>query len=265
MHRRLLGYGVTEATARILHKMLRGTILLAIFSVTAIPSRAQLGDLPTAAPISLPCGGVKPQQTVGIPIWLRWLSLDRASQDPVESALAALRANKALFCAWEEDDFRFTGRMEKEDQFGLTTVRVGQTYRGLEVVQQELIVHMTRDSVVMINGRFIAGISVPTEPCLLEKQAEQIAVNHIVTLGGINPTTKGAGSLVVFVNEQDKAYLAYPVTVDYRMKRGNLWENGPHSDKVFVDAITGEVVGRHPQIRTGIVGNQGVNETAALS
>jgi Zn-dependent metalloprotease len=165
------------------------------------------------------------------PTWLRGQIGPRTSEDPVESAISILKTIGDVFCVSPDDGFLFSGRMEKEDKLGQTAVRVIQTYRGLDVVGPELIVHMTRDSVILINGNFVPGISLPTEPVLSAQEASKAALNDIAASGGINGTVKEVRQPLVFVDD-GKAHLAY------------LKDKSAGGDDVFVEAITGHVLGK---------------------
>jgi hypothetical protein len=184
-----------------------------------------------------------------LPAWIRGQIGSRTSEDPVESAIAALKGIADVFCASVDDDFVFNGRLDKEDRLGQTHVRINQAYRGLDVIGPELIVHMTRQSVIIINGHFKPGINVPTEAVLSSQEASRVALGHVATLGGINGTIQAVRALVVFVDGKDNAYLAYPVRVGYTYKSGNRYEDGPCVDDFFVDAIAGTVVGVRPLIK----------------
>jgi Zn-dependent metalloprotease len=205
------------------------------------------------------CDQAKQQQTIsalganvkieldstGVPAWIRGEIGPRISTDPVQSAIAALKRIADIFCATSSDDFVFSGRIEKEDKLGQTHVRIDQTYRGLPVLNRELIVHMTRDSVIIINGQFASGINVPIVPTVDSQQASQAALQHIQEIGGVGATVREVRSPVVFIDDSDKAHLVYPVQVIYRQKAAY------RRDDVFVDAIRGSVVGLNPKIMSG--------------
>jgi hypothetical protein len=91
----------------------------------------------------------------------------------------------------------------------------------------------------------VPGINVPTEPSVTKQEAPRVTLEHIAAIGGTAAIVKEIRTPVVFVDGDDKAYLAYPVLTVYTYK-GN-----PHSDDVFIDAIAGVVVGSHPLVMTG--------------
>jgi hypothetical protein len=73
-------------------------------------------------------------------------------------------------------------------------------------------------------------------------------LQHVAKLGGINGVVKEVRTPVVFVDDHDKAYLAYPIRVDYVIDSKNRYLGGRHLDDVFVNARGGTVVGVHPLI-----------------
>jgi Zn-dependent metalloprotease len=77
-----------------------------------------------------------------VPSWIVGPLGARISADPVQSAIAAIKARSDVFCASVDDTFVFRGRMEN-DKHGQTHVRITQRYHGLDVFGLELIVHMT--------------------------------------------------------------------------------------------------------------------------
>jgi Zn-dependent metalloprotease len=177
-----------------------------------------------------------------IPSWITGEIASRANEDPVESAISTLRAISGVFCASADDDFAFTGRMEKRDQLGQTHVRIKQTYKGLDAVGTELIVHMTDQTVIIIQGGFKSGIDISTEPVLTPQQASLLALKHVKEIGGSRAEPKDISALVVFVNDRYDAYLAYPVKISYWRDTGGFYEKGPHFDEFFVDARTGSIL-----------------------
>jgi Zn-dependent metalloprotease len=184
-----------------------------------------------------------------VPAWIRGQIGERTSEDPVESALAVLKANADVFCALADDGFVFSGQVAKEDKLGQTAVRINQTYRGLDVFPRQLIVNMTRHSVIIINGQFKPEINVPTKAVVNGQEASRSALEYVAAIGGTDATVTKIGALMVFVGDDDTASLTYPVTVGYRSKPGGAYGNLPQSDDFFVDAIAGAVVGDNPRFK----------------
>lgn len=171
----------------------------------------------------------------------------RSSGDPKESALVALKAIADVYCVSHADGFVVDGNVEP-DELGRSDVHVNQTYRGIEVVGPSLTVHLTHDAVTLIRGWFRPGISMSTDPALTSDQALQIALQHVAKQRGVNGIVKGTRAPVVFIDEHDAAYLAYPVRVEYWVNSKNRYLGGRGLDDVFVNAISGGVVGVRPLI-----------------
>ena len=185
----------------------------------------------------------------GIPSWIRGQVGPRDDEDPVQAAITTLESIQDVFCASNADGFAFTGRMEKEDKLGETHIRVRQTYRGIDVEGPELIVHMSRREVTAINGHFLPGINVPSRPVISYQEASLIALKHVADIRGPGGAVQKEGTLVVFVDQGDRAYLAYPIRTRYKIIEGNPYHVGWHLDDIFVDAIAGVVVGSDPKIQ----------------
>ena len=184
----------------------------------------------------------------GLPSWIKGQIAPRNGEVPVQSALTTLEMIRDAFCAATNDGFAFTGHLEKEDRLGQTHVRIKQTYRGLDVLGPELTVHMTQDSVTIINGHFLPGIDLPTNPVLTSQEVSRIALEHVTAMGGVEESVRAIHPLVVFACEMDQGHLAYPVETAYKLVKGNRYQVGGHLDDFFVDAITGVVVGKHAHI-----------------
>jgi Zn-dependent metalloprotease len=173
----------------------------------------------------------------------------RSSGDPRESAVAALRALGDAYCVSDTDGFIASRSMLEPDELGQTDVPVHQTYRGIEVIGPGLRVHLTHDSVMSIRGWFRPGITITIDPVLTVREASHIALQHVAKRGGMNAAVQDARTPVVFVNDRNQPDLAYLVRVDYAVDSDNRYRGGRHVDDVFVNAITGAVVGVYPRIR----------------
>jgi Zn-dependent metalloprotease len=166
----------------------------------------------------------------------------RTSIDPVESAIALMKSRRDIFCASTNDDFAYAGRMQKDAKRGEVHVRVKQKYHQFDVVGPELIVHMTDSNVVGIDGKFVPDIDLPTEPVYTSQDASRVVLEYIAASGGDSTNIIAIKPLVVFVDNSDVPYLAYPVQVSFRD------QGKPNKEEIFVDALKGTVVGIHPQV-----------------
>jgi vibriolysin len=177
----------------------------------------------------------------GVPAFLEGKLSARDSADPVNAATRALQKHRAAFRAGMNDDFVFSGRKEK-DILGQDHVRMQQTFQGLRVVGGELIVHMTDDSVIGINGHFVPDISVPTQPTLAREVLQQVALQRVADAAGLNARIESVGTPVVFLDDDDNASLAVPIQISY------IGKQGVQIDDLYVDANAGFVVGVRPRV-----------------
>lgn len=137
--------------------------------------------------------------------------------------------------------FRATGREElalvgvQEDELGKVHVRFQQTLNGLPVAGAELVVHAYAKTgkVYAVNGTFVPDENLPRKPVLNGVEALQQAA---VEAGIISGVALDAPRLTYVVRENGKAYLAWTTRVSFED------EKGEHLDRIYADAITGELV-----------------------
>lgn len=137
--------------------------------------------------------------------------------------------------------FRATGREEltllgtQEDELGTVHVRFQQTLNGLPVAGAELILHADARTgkVYAINGNFVPDENLPRTPVLNGAEALQQAAVEAGIVSGVAVDTP---RLTYVVRENGKAYLAWTTRVAFED------EKGEHLDRLYADAITGELV-----------------------
>ncbi|MGQ9751442.1 MAG: M4 family metallopeptidase [Thermoanaerobaculaceae bacterium] len=137
--------------------------------------------------------------------------------------------------------FRATGREElalkgtQEDELGKVHVRFQQTLNGLPVAGAELTLHVDARTgkVYAINGTFAPDENLPRTPVLSGVEALQQAA---VEAGIVSGAALDAPQLTYVVRENGKAYLAWTTRVAFQD------EKGEHLDRIYADAITGELV-----------------------
>jgi Zn-dependent metalloprotease len=140
--------------------------------------------------------------------------------------------------------FRMTAGSELEpvrsrsDELGQSHVRFQQYLNGLPVVGGQLTVHADGLSgrVHAVTGRFIAGEALASEPAL-EGEAALAATLAALASDAVSVDVPD----LVYVVTEEGARLAWSAEVRY------TGVDGPERDRVFVDALTGELVTRHPQ------------------
>lgn len=153
-----------------------------------------------------------------------------AMQPVLAPALAALRLQPA--------DLRL--RKMSVDTHGNQHLRYGQTHQGLDVIGGDLIAHVDgKGKLFAVNGT--ARGDIPSG--LAQRDIGDSLVHPIVVadarFGGMSTT---APRKVYFMTPDGTVHLAYETVVT-----GTRGEN-PVRDKVYVDAVTGVILGVHPQI-----------------
>jgi Zn-dependent metalloprotease len=167
----------------------------------------------------------------------------RQDTDPVIAAQAALVAQGAIFGRGPDDDFENTD-YEQPDELGTDHIRMTQTYKGVHVLGGELIVHMTPDRVTGINGRFVQNLQISTTPVLSVDEAESSAVADVELRGGQEiQIYEASDEPTLFVFAEGNA-----PSLARRVRVGFQGEEGEELEDIFVDAISGLTLGRHPQI-----------------
>lgn len=159
----------------------------------------------------------------------------RAYRMPEAAAQAALEDHGAAFRRGSEDSFLY--RTETSDELGQTHVRMTQTFRGIPVVGGELIVHMTDDDVIGINGRFVPDLDVDTRVSISDSTAAARALGYIESQGGVDLQVTEIRPNVIHSGR-----MAIPVHVGYSHV------NGDEIDEIYIDAKTGAILGKEPLV-----------------
>jgi vibriolysin len=137
--------------------------------------------------------------------------------------------------------FRATGREElaldrvQEDELGKVHLRFRQTLRGLPVMGAEVAVHVDKGTglVYAINGTFVPDENLPRTAAIGAEEALQQAAREAGIVTGV---ALDKPQLVYVVRENGKAYLAWTTRVAFAD------EKGEHLDRLYADAVTGELV-----------------------
>jgi len=214
---------------------MRIVILIMVLLVQAIPAFA-------AAPQNYSSGITKLQAETGADV-LQDLETGRPYcvsgrlSDPVvegqefEAALRFLAANKTAYLMSDPAQEVRAERIET-DQIGMRHVRMVQQYKGLPVYGGNLIAHFSKDNALTtINGTYIDGIKVNTDPQLSSDQAVEVALRDFESSFGTGEPSRP--ELIVFPWE-GKTHLAWHLEL-YSGSPVGRWE-------YFVDGQTGEVI-----------------------
>jgi vibriolysin len=171
----------------------------------------------------------------GVPSMVMGRIGGRAYQNPEAAAQVVLEEQGAAFRRGADDSFLY--RVEHNDDLGQTHVRMAQTYRGLPVIGGELIVHMTGDQVIGINGRFMADLNVDTRVAISDASAAARAMDYIKFQGGVDIAVAEIKSNVIHSGR-----VAIPVQVTYSHV------DGDEIDDIYIDAKTGAFLGKDPLV-----------------
>lgn len=152
-------------------------------------------------------------------------------------------------------------KRRENDKFGFTHSRYTQTYAGIPVENGEYIVHERNGSVASVNGMWMDGIQVNTIPALSESQALAYATAYIgaslykwqiengdkdlkLIMNDENATWFPKGELVIMVKNNDLMKREYRLAWKF-----DIYAAEPRSrDYVFVDAATGEILGKKDRL-----------------
>lgn len=124
----------------------------------------------------------------------------------------------------------------ERDELGMTHVRMAQQKNGLRVVGGDVIVHVDADGAVRTVNGTPRDRALTAVPSFAADEAAQLAVKATP-----DPVDAVGSELTYVVSNRDgELYLAWEVAVTGAMV----------DDLVYVDALTGAVVDRHPQLFT---------------
>jgi len=166
----------------------------------------------------------------------------RRVPDPGAAAAAALDELGPVFRRGPADGFRYRSRID--DSTG-THVRMVQTYKGLEVVGGELIVHLSESDVTGVNGRFVPDLDMPSRPSVSAAQAASIARDATIAMGGTDVEIVEVATPVVYALHVAEPAVSVPVRVRY------LLEGESRLEDVYLEAGRGYVMARLSLVQTG--------------
>lgn len=132
----------------------------------------------------------------------------------------------------------FTPLRSLSDRLGQVHLRYQQTLYGLPVVGADMIVHIDKTSgeVLAFNGNFLPNeANLPIVP----RTDPGAAMELTAIQAGIDGGTWLDDPELTYVVEAGKGYLAWVARIQYAN------EQGPQIDRLFADAITGDLVAQH--------------------
>ena len=140
------------------------------------------------------------------------------------SAIAQARASAAGLGLGQAGDLAV--KAVGTDADGSTHIRFNRTYRGLEVVGGDFVVHQSSSGALRSASGGVAGLNLSTTPGL--SAAKALAAARV---------SGSAEKLVVFVTDAGSARLAYKV-----VSAGRGADGAPTGTETYVDARTGTVL-----------------------
>ncbi len=143
--------------------------------------------------------------------------------------------------------YRFTDDADLEpvrartDAQGTVHVKFQQYLHDLPVVGGELTVHADAATGVVraVTGRFVPGEDLPLAPAL---EADPAIAGAAATIAGEYVSLDVPDLVYVVAGAEAAPRLAWQAAIEYSDAEG------PQRDVVFADALTGELIARHPQI-----------------
>ena len=223
-------------------------LLLALAASCATPGTDEAGVEPGPAAIrsaldALPSVVRVEYANDGVPYLIAG-QLGRATgriHDVHDAAIELAAALPALAATFQVRADDLVAARVHHDRYGLTHVRYTQMKNGLHVVGGDFVVHLDAGgAIVSINGSARDGGALPVSPAVTADTARSIARG--ATADGLVDAL-GAELLYVITTGDGAMHLAWEVEVTGR--DGFLLR-----DLVYVDAITGAVVDRRPQVFT---------------
>jgi Zn-dependent metalloprotease len=153
------------------------------------------------------------------------------------------------------EDYEFVQVQELTDKLGQTHYRFSQFYKGVEVVNAQLILHEKNGVIHYINGQTVHRINLSVYPSISEQSALQSALNHIDA--EIYKWEIPENEIFIKKEQQDPNATFYP-SGELKITSGSEDMNGNNMKLVYrfdiyaeqplsrnyvdVNAVTGEVI-----------------------
>ena len=154
-----------------------------------------------------------------------------ADGQEIEATVRFLNENKSAYLMKDPAQEVLAQRIDV-DPLGMRHVRLDQQYQGLPVYGGGLIAHFSKDNALTaINGTYVEGIEIDTDPQVTSDQAVQRASSDLQSFFGAGEPNRP--ELIVFPWEGN-TYIAWRMELFSDTPMGR-WE-------YFVDAKTGEVI-----------------------
>ncbi|WP_020604242.1 M4 family metallopeptidase [Spirosoma spitsbergense] len=194
--------------------------------------------------------------STGLPVFIerkRSAATDANQANKSGARLSATAAASAAFqfigqvgnlLQLDKPEENFTVSRTETDDLGQMHVRLAQTYRGVPVLNSELVAHLTDGEITLLNGRYqpiVAGLSITPKLAIADASAQALndvrKTSKVRSFGdNILKMNSSEGELCLFPTANGGAKLAYALTV-----RPNMLERWEY----VIDAQTGEVLDKY--------------------
>ena len=131
---------------------------------------------------------------------------------------------------------------DSRDAAGRRFIKLQQQHSGLTVVGREVVVQVSREgNIEAIIGTLYPELQLPARTAL---PGDTALTTALTALGASEAQVRKAPALSIYIDATDQPVLVYRATVDYSAASGR------NLDELFVNAASGTLVARHPQIFT---------------
>ncbi|MEZ4359042.1 MAG: M4 family metallopeptidase [Kofleriaceae bacterium] len=162
--------------------------------------------------------------------------VDTSFRDAAQAQQALAAALPAIAEALGAPGAQLVAVSTERDSLGMTHVRMAQQKNGLRVVGGDAIVQIDSTGAIRTVTGALRDRDLSSTPSFAAEDAAQIALKD-----SENGAKSAASELAYVVSNRDgELYLAWEIGV----------QSGIMYDLVYVDAISGKVVDRHPQVFT---------------
>jgi len=164
----------------------------------------------------------------------------------IADANEANRVLSDMYIASHRTEEAFVFDEAKYGTNGSTYYKFQQTYEGLEVYGAEVAVQVSSGhKLESIIGKYSTSISISTKPSIAANDALDKTLNAVSNNDPSVQKVYQAPELMVYMDYDDVAHLAYESVVKYEDTTGDT-----HIDKFFSDAHTGDVIDSIDRIHT---------------
>jgi Zn-dependent metalloprotease len=167
-------------------------------------------------------------------------------EDSLRRSMAYLKG-RGRAIGVRDPEAEFTLLMAKQDDLGMTHVRLDQVHQGVPVFASQVITHLEGAEVRNVTGRAFEGVhGLDTTPALTESQAVEAARAALGQSGGAAREPKAKLVILPARDGSSGATLTYQVQIFVEYT-----DRVPERHEYFVDAGDGSLVWHYDSLPTG--------------